>query len=47
MEMLEFDWDDSNLNHIAKHGVDREEAQEIMLGDPLDIAFEVVNGEDR
>ena len=42
-----FDWDDANIDHIAEHDVEPEEAEEVILGDPLDAGFEVVDGEDR
>ena len=42
-----FDWDDANINHIAEHDVTPEEAEEVVLGDPVDAGFEVVDGEDR
>lgn len=47
METLGFDWDGANIGHIAKHDVTPEEAEEVMLGDPLDIEFNVVDGEER
>jgi hypothetical protein len=42
-----FDWDSENVGHIAKHDVAPEEVEEVILGDPLDIGFDVVNGEER
>ena len=42
-----FDWDDANIIHLAEHDVVPEEAEEVILGDPLDIGFEVVDGEER
>jgi hypothetical protein len=42
-----FDWDDANILHLAEHDVAPEEAEEIILGDPLDIGLEVVDGEER
>jgi len=42
-----FDWDDANVDHIAEHGVEPEEAEEALLGDPLDIGFNIVDGEER
>jgi hypothetical protein len=47
METSQFDWDLENIGHIAKHNVVPEEAEEVILGDSLDIAFEVVDGEER
>jgi uncharacterized protein len=42
-----FDWDNSNTQHIAEHNVAPEEAEEVVLGDSLDIGFNVVDGEER
>jgi uncharacterized DUF497 family protein len=42
-----FDWDDANIGHIAEHDVTPEEAEPIILGDPLDSDFDTVNGEER
>ena len=42
-----FDWDSENVGHIAKHNVVPEEAEEVILGDPLDIELDVVDGEER
>jgi uncharacterized protein len=44
MDNLNFDWDDANISHIAEHDVTREEAEEALTGDPLEMNFEV--GED-
>ncbi len=42
-----FEWDDANILHLAEHGVTPEEAEEVLLGDPADAGFEVVDGEER
>jgi uncharacterized DUF497 family protein len=42
-----FDWDDANVLHLARHDVSPEEAEEVMLGDPLDLGFDEASGEDR
>jgi len=42
-----FDWDSANIMHIAEHDVTPEEAEEAILGEPLDVGFDVVNGEER
>ena len=45
--MLEFDWDEENLKHIARHGVTPEEV-EFVLGRPtLDIGYQDWHGEER
>lgn len=48
--IFDFDWDEGNLTHIAKHNVTREEAEEAVLGDPLDMELQTVeesSGEER
>ena len=35
-----FDWDSANIAHIAEHEVSPEEAEEVILGDPLEMGFE-------
>ena len=42
-----FDWADANIGHIAEHDVAPEEAEEVILRNPLDIGLEVVDGEER
>ncbi len=42
-----FDWDDANILHLAEHDVAPEEAEEAMLNSPLDVGFDVINGEER
>lgn len=49
-EALVFDWDAANLDHIAKHEITQEDAEQAILGDPLDIEMQIVdggNGEER
>jgi hypothetical protein len=41
-----FDWDRENFGHIAEHHVAPEEAEQVILGDPLDIGFDIVNSEE-
>jgi uncharacterized protein len=47
MDELNFDWDDANIRHIGEHDVKPEEAEEVLLGDPLDLGFDLVDGEER
>jgi len=43
-----FDWDSANTAHIAEHEVTPEEAEQVILGDPLEMGFETSgDGEDR
>jgi hypothetical protein len=43
-----FDWDSANIGHIAEHDVTPDEAEDVVLGDPLELGCEKsVDGEDR
>jgi uncharacterized DUF497 family protein len=49
-QSLIFDWDEANLDHIANHEVTREEAEQAILGNPLDIEMQFADlheGEER
>ena len=35
LKRIEFDWDDGNLEHVAKHGVARPEIEQVFRNDPL------------
>ena len=44
---MEYDWDDGNIAHIARHGVRCDEAEQVIENDPLDIELQLVNREQR
>ena len=44
---IEFDWDVENTKHLAAHKVTVREFESVMQNSPLDLAYEVVNGEQR
>jgi uncharacterized DUF497 family protein len=44
---LVFHWDENNRNHIAKHGITPEEAEQIVNDDPIDITVNLRNREER
>jgi hypothetical protein len=44
---LEFDWDEGNIEHIARHGVTPEEAEQAIRNDPLDLGAQNADGEER
>jgi len=44
---LEFDWDEGNIGHIARHEVTPTEAEQAIRNDPLDLGGETVDGEER
>jgi uncharacterized DUF497 family protein len=44
---IEFDWDEENARHLAKHKVKPGEFEQVMNGDTVDIDSDVVDGEER
>ena len=44
---MEFDWDTDNLRHIARHGVNRSEAEEAVLIEPLEADVQPHESEER
>jgi hypothetical protein len=43
-----FYWDDANISHVAEHGITPEEAEQVVLGNPLEFGFDWrTEGEDR
>ena len=37
---MEFDWDSGNVQHIARHGIAQEEAEEAVRIEPLEVDFQ-------
>ena len=44
---LQFDWDDANAGHLRRHRVSREEFEELLQNEPLDLEYETETGEER
>jgi uncharacterized protein len=44
---IEFDWNDANIGHVARHKILPEEAEQVILNDPVDLGMEIVEGEER
>jgi uncharacterized DUF497 family protein len=44
---MEFEWDESNLRHVARHKIDRSEFEQAMANDPILVDFSDESGEDR
>ncbi len=42
-----FDWNKSNIDHIAKHGITPFEAEQAVLNDPIDLEFQRRGEESR
>ena len=47
MSKIEFDWDEANAAHLTRHSVLPEEAEQVILNDPVDLGMEIVEGEER
>ncbi len=45
--MVQFDWDNANREHIARHNVATTEAEEVLLNDPFDLGLQDSEGEVR
>jgi uncharacterized protein len=46
-DKVRFDWDQSNIDHIARHGVAPQEVEQVFVNEPNDDGYEVVDGEPR
>jgi uncharacterized DUF497 family protein len=44
---MEFNWDSANRAHIAEHAVSPEEAEQVVLNEPMDIEVQIHSGEER
>lgn len=44
---IEFDWDDSNIKHLAAHEVTPSEFEQVLNNEPLDLDYELIEGEER
>jgi uncharacterized DUF497 family protein len=44
---IEFDWDDENENHLAAHKVAPTEFEQVLNNDPIDVAFDLIDDEER
>jgi uncharacterized protein len=45
--VIEFDWDDANVKHLASHRITPSEFEQAMTVAPEDIGYQCINGEDR
>jgi uncharacterized DUF497 family protein len=43
----DFDWDADNLTHLAEHDVSPDEFEQVVENNPIDLDYQVVDGEDR
>lgn len=43
----QFEWDEQNVGHLARHGIKPEEAEQVVLNRPVEVGSELRNGEER
>lgn len=46
-ESREFDWDEHNEGHLAKHGISRSDAEDVLSGDHILLEFQTEGDEQR
>ncbi|HEX8816081.1 MAG TPA: BrnT family toxin [Terriglobales bacterium] len=46
-DACEFDWDEQNERHLARHGISRSDAEDIFYGNHLLIEYQVGGNEQR
>ena len=44
---VEFDWDEQNENHLAKHGITRSDAEDVLSGNHILLEFQMEENEQR
>ena len=44
---MKFLWDSANVNHIARHNISPEEAEQVVRNTPLDLERQLRGGEER
>ena len=43
----QFEWDAHNIGHIARHDVKPEEAEQVLLNDPIELGLQLDEGEEE
>jgi uncharacterized DUF497 family protein len=43
----EFDWDEQNENHLAKHGISRSGAEDVLSGNHILLEYQMEENEQR
>jgi uncharacterized DUF497 family protein len=46
-EAIQFDWNQANLEHIARHEVTSQEIEQVFANGPRDLGYKDVDGEGR
>jgi uncharacterized DUF497 family protein len=47
MGSLQFDWNEENIGHLARHQIGPSEAEQVLNNRPLDLESNLRNGEER
>jgi hypothetical protein len=47
MDHANFDWDEENIRHLARHEISPVEAEQFVFNRPVDLEYELRNGEER
>jgi uncharacterized DUF497 family protein len=47
MPTAQFEWDEENIGHLARHGITPVEAEQVLLNWQIDLDSYVRNGEER
>ena len=45
--LRDFDWDEQNARHLAKHGISRSDAEDVLLGNHILLEYQVKSNEQR
>jgi len=46
-EDCEFDWDDQNAGHLAKHSISRSDAEDVLTGNHILLEYQMEENEQR
>jgi len=46
-DAFDFDWDQGNEAHLAKHGISRSDAEDVLNGDHLLLEYQMEGNEER
>lgn len=44
---LQFEWDNANASHLRRHRVSKNEFEELLQNEPLDLEYQTATGEER
>ena len=44
---IQFDWDQENVGHLGLHEVSRQEFEQVLINDPVDLEYQIEASEER